>query len=553
MKLTASLLIALASAEPAFAQQSDSVAARRSAERAQARFEGIRRMNLPIRHTGGRAECDARIGRFCHWNSSDDTIVAPDSRTVVRARAALLASLEDAARRSPRDGWITGQRVRYLLETGDDSTAVMVAQGCRATAWWCDALRGLALHEGAAGEAADSAFARALRAMPDSERCRWSDVTPLLEQEHRRRFGRMRCGGSERVTTHLWWLSDPFLSVPGNDRQTEHYSRHTMARILAPARIVYNLRWSNDLREMIVRYGWARYWTRGPASSIDPYSGAISGHEATPYYHFVPQSLSPDSLDVVEYDLDLRRSAERYSPKVANRVVRIAPQVALFRRADSAEVVVAFDESRRQHFDSAAVRSALVLASSGTESTVLLLDGARGTFNGRVAQGSHLVSLEIVNPETRRAAWFRTGVRVPPREGVQVSDILLFEPGEAEVRGLEDAIPMALPGSRGSRGKTGLYWEIYGLAAADSALPVSLTLTPVGQSTWRRIGESIGLAPRTSPLHIAWRDTPSLGGVSSRSMVLDMSLVPRGRYVIRVEVSPTGRPAGTSSRVIEIQ
>lgn len=509
-------------------------------------------MNLPIRNTGGRGECDARIGRFCHWNSSDDTIVAPDSRTVIRARAVLLASLEDAARGSPSDGWITGQRVRYLLETGDDSTAVIVAQECRATPWWCDALRGLALHEAAAGEAADSAFARALRTMPESERCRWTDMTPLLEPEHRRRFGRIGCGRNERVARHLWWLSDPFFSVPGNDRQTEHFARHTITRILQPARLVYSLSWSNDIREMIVRYGWARYWTRGSASSIDPYSGAISGHEATPYYHFVPQSLSLDSLDVVGYDLDLVRSAERYSPKVANRVVRIAPQVALFRRVDSAEVVVAFDESKRQHFDSVGVRSALALASSDTASTVLRLDGARGTFRGRIAQGSHLVSLEIVNPETRRAAWFRTGVRVPPRDGVQVSDILLFEPGETEVRALEEAIPSALPSTRVSRGKTGLYWEIYGLAAADSALPVSLTLTPVGQSAWRRIGESIGLAPRTSPLHIAWRDTPSLGGISSRSMVLDMSLVPRGRYILRVEVSPSGRIARTSSRSIEI-
>lgn len=225
-------------------QRGDSVSVRKAAERAQVRFERIRKLNPPRRDSGPRGECDARIGRFCHWNSADDTVVAPEPESVRRAKQSLPATLDTLSGRSPRDGWITGQRIRYLIESGDDSTAVTVARG---------------------------------------------------------------------------------------------------------------------------------------------------------------------------------------------------------------------------------------------------------------------------------------------------------------------AVSTALPGTAVQRGKTGFYWEIYGLAVADSVLPVSLTLTPAGQSVIRRIGESIGLARRITPLNIAWRDSPAMGGVSSRSVVLDLSLVPRGKYVLRVEARPDGKPQVGSSRAIELQ
>ena len=143
----AALVLLLAVPQISSAQSSaDSAAVRRAAERAQVRFERIRKLNLPKQYGGRRDECDARIGRFCHWNAEDDTVPAKESPTVVKARATLLSNLEGLSKRSPRDGWITAQRIRYLLEIRDDSTAVNVASECRATSWWCDALRGLALH-----------------------------------------------------------------------------------------------------------------------------------------------------------------------------------------------------------------------------------------------------------------------------------------------------------------------------------------------------------------------------------------------------------------------
>jgi hypothetical protein len=146
-------------------------------------------------------------------------------------------------------------------------------------------------------------------------------------------------------------------------------------------------------------------------------------------------------------------------------------------------------------------------------------------------------------------------VWLSPRKpnSVDVSDVLLFDPAGREVGDLESAMQTALPEDAVTRGKLGMYWEIYGLARADSALPVSLTLTPVGRSALRRLSESIGLAQRTSPLNIAWRDTPGAESVSARSVVLDFSLVPRGRYELRVEVRPAGQAAASSTRTIQLQ
>ena len=392
--------------------------------------------------------------------------------------------------------------------------------------------------------------------MPEDERCRWTDMSLVLNSAQRKRFGAVGCGQKEALAARLWWLSDPFLAIPGNDRQAEHYSRHTMALILQPTKIVYNLRWADDLREMVVRYGWARYWTRGPGSVLDAYSGAVSGHEATPNYHFVPASWRVDSLPSITFDLDQDRSAERYAPLIANRLKELDPQVALFRRGDSVQVVAAYDVSADKDLDSSGVSSSLVLAADEKSAPVVVsATGVKGTLTLRADSRPQLMSLEILRPDTRHAGWKRSGVWLAPKPAgeVALSDILMFEPGTSEVRELTAALPSALGSNVATRAKLGIYWEVYGLAKADSALPMSLTLTRVAQGPLERLGEAIGVTPKTNPLSISWRESPSLGSITTRSVVLDLSLIPKGRYSLRVEATPRNQAAASSMRVIEIR
>jgi len=530
----------------------DSVAARRKATGAQARFEMVRRSNLPLSYTGSGGQCDAHIGRFCQWNNDEDTIEAKQPRVIKRAREALVASLDSQAKKSPRDGWITGQRVRYLIEARNDTAALRVARECQAAEWWCAALEGLALHENRNGPAADSAFAHALRTMPASERCKWTDMTPLLDPTLRSRFKKVGCGKNEKVAERLWWLADPFWSLAGNDRRTEHYARHTMAKIEEPARNAFNLSWSSDLREMIVRYGWSRYWTRGPGTYAEPQNGPVSGHEASPNYHFVPVSLSADTLPSVKFDLDLNSSAERYSPVMARRVFEIEPQVALFRRGDSTRVVVAYDVSVRKELDSMELAGALALAQDENTPVALSTDsaGRKGALSAIVESKPHVMSLEVFDSVNRRgAAWKRSVLKMRPRrpEEIALSDALLFEATDSAVGDLETAMKYALGSNTVRRGKVGIYWETYGLAQSDSTQPVSLTLTRVQVGALRRLGESIGLASRMSPLKIQW-NLVNGNTIAYRAVVLDLSLIPAGKYELTIQTS-----SAVSTRVVELR
>jgi len=388
--------------------------------------------------------------------------------------------------------------------------------------------------------------------MPASERCKWTDMTPLLDPTLRSRFKKVGCGKNEKVAERLWWLADPFWSLAGNDRRTEHYARHTMAKIEEPARNAFNLSWSSDLREMIVRYGWSRYWTRGPGTYAEPQNGPVSGHEASPNYHFVPVSLSADTLPSVKFDLDLNSSAERYSPVMARRVFEIEPQVATFKRGDSTRVVVAYDVSVRKELDSMNVAGALALARDEITPATLSTDsaGRRGALSVIVESKPHIMSLEVIDSANRRgAAWKRTVLRLKPNDpgSISLSDPLLFEAQDSAVGDLDAAMKYALGSNTVRRGKVGIYWETYGLSQSDSTQPVALTLTRVQVGALRRLGESIGLASKMSPLRIQWNQVNG-STIAFRAVVLDLSLVPAGKYELKIETS-----SAQSTRQIELR
>src|SRR5215471_17900978 len=181
--LSAVLLLAVA--------QPDSAAALRSAQLAQQAFES-RRGFLAPRTPGSSHDgvCDERIGRFCYWYDADAPLPPPESQDIRRARRHLVDLLDAAAAEFPGDWWIAGQRVRYLVESERLAEALAAALACRAERWWCEALEGFAQHAAGEDAAADTVYAAALADMPADRRCRWTDLTPLLDGDLRRRFSK---------------------------------------------------------------------------------------------------------------------------------------------------------------------------------------------------------------------------------------------------------------------------------------------------------------------------------------------------------------------------
>ncbi len=203
------------------------------ARNAQARFERLRRSLLPLKpHRSGVGHCDAIMGRICYWYDSTDVAVEPEHPRITAARRELLATLERVAPADSVDGWVVGQQIRYLLETGDWETAARVSgRDCDAARWWCAALLGTALHVGQQYERADSAFNSALRRMPAHQKCEWTDLRILANRDLAKALGSGRCDADTALVSALWKLGQPLWVVGGNDLRSEHLTRHTMAAV----------------------------------------------------------------------------------------------------------------------------------------------------------------------------------------------------------------------------------------------------------------------------------------------------------------------------------
>jgi hypothetical protein len=520
----------------------------RQARAAQADFERTRRWLLP-RTAGGVGRCDERVGGFCYWYDDAEPPPPREPGAIAAARRALLTRLSGLADSAPRDGWIPAQQVRYLVEEGHPDSALAVARACRAEAWWCAALEGFARHAARDYQDADRAFGSALAAMPEAMRCQWNDLEPLLEDDLAAEYRRLDCRARDSANAVLFWLGRPRFTERGNDLRTEHYARHTLVASLEDAITYHGTRLGDDLREMILRYGWATAWSRREAPPASAEAPSIVGHEPRPAYAFFPIRIEPDEL---AWPIRRARPRARYAPAWTRAIVPV-PQVVLsrFERADSLVVVAAFESPRDSLFPSNPLEARLAL-SPGPDAEVTLVGssawGGRGSMVGRVAGRAALATLEVVDPGTSAVAVHRRLLSAVDGPGPRLSDLLLFEPGDPLVETVEQAGRAALPASRLPEGATvGLYWELYGVGGRDVG-EVSVAVDEQGPELLTRVGRALGLGRRPPPLRLAWHGTGTWG----QSVELDLRLLRPDRYRIRVAVEVAGYGRIEAERRIEI-
>ncbi|HEX6627160.1 MAG TPA: hypothetical protein VF105_04320 [Gemmatimonadaceae bacterium] len=528
----------------------------------QASFERRRRRMLPRFYIGTVDQNHCLIvGRFCEWHPNLKDYTVPDEgRDIVKARAELLRELAHISALIPGDDWIMGQRIRYMLEA-HDSNSVAVARSCRAAKWWCSALLGLALHVRGNFLAADSAYALALDGMPSPLRCHWMNLGPLLDDDIRGTYRRMTCAQRETADARIWWVSDPLYMTPGNERRTEHYSRVLHTMLQQNSVNTYGSSWGGDLAELILRFGWAEKWTQEPSRSMYPDAKpSIVGHEREPGYHFFLTQRPPDSLvQIVDSIFDIFQfpPREQYSPTYTNGFVRLDAQVARFRRGDSTKVVAAFDVTNDTIFGKHKFAAAVVaMGDESTSPSTTLLDESptKNVLTVSTPWREQLIGVELLAKDSTAAARWRSGfAEIPLDSGrISVSDLLLVDGAPSLPSSLDEAIPRAHGGTKFRRNvQVGLFWELYGSSPTDSALPVTLTITAIDESLLRRAFRVLRIAPKAAPLNIRWQENGAAGVMSPRSVLLDLSAVPAGKYAVKLEVGTTG---GTStSRVIEVK
>lgn len=538
----------------------DSARLARSARSAQWSFEAFRRQHLPVGH-GFSGPCDVRIGRYCYWRGEEEQ--PPDEAPeIARRRNELLRVLDSVSRQLPGDPWVAGQRVRYMAEAGRTDDALrFAATECRAAAAWCAALAGYAEHVAGRFQAADSAYAIALAAMDPEERCRWLDISRIVDDATATRLRTLDCAARATLTRRILEIAAPLYSVSTTDLYTEHLARVTRGQMAERAASPDGESWADDQRDLTIRYGWSSWYSRSiPTTMSMDARPSITGHDRGKPYNFI---LPADALGRIghvttaDWSLDDQRALTGYAPSYARSVHDLPSQVAIFRRGDSTLVVGAWDARRDTTLLGRELVAAIAL-SGDSGARVLTRDTsakAVGRIMGAGVVDSGLVSLELLAVADRRAARVRMGL--PPRTAgrIALSSLLLYAPsGEPayNIAAVKDSALASeiIPASR----TAGVYWEAYGVRDGGEPVHYSLSVEQVGVSWARRAAERLHLADPTSALRLQWDEVvrPEQG-VAGRGVRVDLSRLRGGRYVVTLEVSSANDERASAGKEIVVR
>ena len=172
-----------------------------------------------------------------------------------------------------------------------------------------------------------------------------------------------------------------------------------------------------------------------------------------------------------------------------------------------------------------------------------------GTSPAHVA----MLSVEALALDSTIAARWRAVVaRVElSKNFLTLSDLLFFEPSPTLPTDLDGAARTAYGNVLHRSRRVGIYWELYGQTSVDTELPVSLTLTPLPGNVLKRAINALGIGYPPAPINIRWRENGGVGFRSSRSIMVDMSLVPSGSYEVSLEVG--NHPSARTSRTVEVR
>ncbi|HEY0970534.1 MAG TPA: hypothetical protein VGE02_06115 [Gemmatimonadales bacterium] len=499
------------------------------------------------------------VGRYCYWYDPQAPAGPEEPERVARARRRLLATLDSAADADPTDDLVAGQRVRYWLEAAATDTALAAARACAGTPWWCAALRGWVLHESGDAAAAGAVFDSALAAMPEPERCAWSDVSLLLENEVRDRYERLECGARADLEHRFWWLATPFFSRGGNDRRNEHFARRTLAHLARQSPTAYESRWGDDMEELLLRYGWAERWSRREsAPGVQQHSVSVIGHESAPTHRWTSDARlldAPYAATSTDWEPDAPDARERFATPSARLLSDLDAASSVFLRGDSMLVVTTFAWPSVERLSSAS--SSVVLAREDVAPTVTpaLEDSTGGVALTIVPGEPHLVSIELL-ADSGLAARARYALSPPARAAgvVALSDLLPFRPeGDADVT-FEDAARLALRGSRVvAPARLGVYWELHGLGAGRHPLEMSLSMVAEREGWLTRAWRRLSGRSRAAPPDLRWADLPLVTGDRvGRSVMIELPALEPGRYELQLCARGSGAARACAVRALTI-
>jgi tetratricopeptide (TPR) repeat protein len=547
-----------------------------AARSAQAAFERARERHLPVKLGSSSGECDEVVGRFCTWHDEGEWIPVEDPEELRVLRAEFLATLDSLQALAPSDAWILGQRAWYRGEGGDWEGALAVARGCLdEPTWWCSALEGLALHGLGRFVEAQAAFDTALAHMDPELALEWRLPERAVDGDGREVLATVRTAGGEPlevVLDRLWSLADPLYLVEGNDRETAHYARWTVATLKEDARNPYRMRWGRDLEELTVRHGWEVGWERVRGGQIGRPEDIV-GHKAPEGRDYLPSGRTladPTTATAEDLLADRGRPRSLYAPPYAPVLLPLEGQLARFPRGDRLVVVAsqflpddttfhATHDHPRPWLDAGnqagmpdRIGLFAVPVDGGERVEATRAGSTEGALAIELPRGAWLISSESWSPEQRRAGRHRVVVehRAAQPGAAILSDLLLLAPAAAPPESLEDALAHVLPRPEIASGDSlAIAWEVSGLGFRPETLDFEVSVERRGRNVFRRLGEILRLASPPIAVALAWEDTaPDRPETAFRHLDIALPELDEGTYEVTLTLRSRGRSDAVARR-----
>ena len=385
----------------------------------------------------------------------------------------------------------------------------------------------------------------------------------------------------------LWWLADPLYSEPGNERRVEHYRRLVLGTLRSAPNLGERDDWrpagnGRALSEMVVRYGWPSYAYWGGGFEDDDHYGYLGVKAAdiarsyglftsfeyrAPRVHSLPNwSAVRNPTQAVEADWDLTAQFDsvpgaadtrwwptEHMPRDSGVIVGIdASQRAFLRRDTTAILAVAATAPRNGWTPRATMIPTAVFVYSPSPDSIMSWKQLAFRDSTAVAWGvipatPGIAGLEVVTTPGGWAYRSRFGVAPPPTlaqlwpDTIAVSEPVLIEPAAATDQITPEGALRRMLGSTVLREprSIGVYWETYGVAAADSVeVAIAITRHNAGNRL-QRLGAAIGLTDRKeSTVTIRWPRAPTDASIDNDSVACPHSST---RYSARRLASRRGR------------
>ncbi len=223
----------------------------------------------------------------------------------------------------------------------------------------------------------------------------------------------------------------------------------------------------------------------------------------------------------------------RYAPPYAKSLTALEHQKAMFKRGDSALVVMAYDARATKPLDGGVLTAALVVTPKVTPpvgyATIAHDAPATGVLIATAPWAPLLMSAEVYALDKQAVARARYGISPPVSVGTRVtlSDLLLYKPYGSFPASVEDAAPHALPTERlMSNEKLGVYWESYGTDPRGEKMKVSLTVVKEvpEAGVFQRLAKSLRVVREATPVVVSVEDLSGVGrNVSPRAIEVSTS------------------------------